>query len=257
MVTMDAATADDANDAASDIDADDAAADTDTEEDADAEADLIRRLGWAKVAVLCAAVAFLGFAVGLVVSRDRTPGAGSVDVGFYQDMITHHEQALGVASLVIANGEDPTVRSYAQEVLTFQGFELGVMTQTLADWGFTPADRSDEAMGWMGMPLPVEQMPGLLTDDQLDDLQNAEGAELDALFLEYMAEHHRGGLHMATYAAENADDQGVRDLAARIARNQATEINEYRALAERNGYDITIEPASVPASVAGGSDGAD
>jgi hypothetical protein len=49
----------------------------------------------------------------------------------------------------------------------------------------------------------------------------------------------------------------VRALAARIARNQATEINEYRALAERNGYDITIEPASVPASVAGGSDGAD
>jgi uncharacterized protein (DUF305 family) len=100
------------------------------------------------------------------------------------------------------------------------------------------------------MPVPVEQMPGLLTDEQLDQLQEANGAELDALFLDLMAEHHRGGLHMAEYAFGNAGDEDVSDLAARIARNQASEINEYRALAERNGYDIDIDPASVPADIA-------
>jgi uncharacterized protein (DUF305 family) len=93
-------------------------------------------------------------------------------------------------------------------------------------------------------------MPGLLTDEQLDQLQAASGAELDALFLDLMADHHRGGLHMAEYAAGNAGDEDVRELAARIARNQAGEINEYRVLAERNGYDIEIEPASVPADMA-------
>ena len=89
-----------------------------------------------------------------------------------------------------------------------------------------------------------------MTDEQLDQLQAASGAELDAMFLDLMADHHRGGLHMSEYAFGNAGDAGVRELAARIARNQAGEINEYRALAERNGYDIDIEPASVPADIA-------
>ncbi|MGH9113188.1 MAG: DUF305 domain-containing protein, partial [Acidimicrobiales bacterium] len=128
------------------------------------EADLARRLGWAKIAILGAALAFLGFAVGMVVMRDRPPGEGSVDVGFYQDMLTHHEQAIGVATLVVANGENPTIRSYASEILLFQGYEAGVMTQALGDWGYSPGDRSDEAMAWMGMAVPVERMAGLLTD---------------------------------------------------------------------------------------------
>jgi uncharacterized protein (DUF305 family) len=216
-------------------------------EDLAAEDDaLARRLGWAKVAILGAALAFLGFAVGLVVTRDRPPGKGSVDVGFYQDMLTHHEQAIGVAALVIGNGADPIVRSYAQEILTFQGYEIGVMTQRLADWGYSPSDRSDQAMGWMDMAVPLDRMPGLLTRTQMSRLRAAKGTALDQLFLEYMAEHHRGGLHMAEYASVYAHDKGVRDLAARIARNQAIEINEYRLLARRKGYDIHIEPAVVP-----------
>ncbi|HET6665423.1 MAG TPA: DUF305 domain-containing protein [Acidimicrobiales bacterium] len=218
--------------------------------DAEAEADLARRLGWAKQAILGAAVLFLGIAIGMVVARDRPPGEGSVDVGFLQDMLTHHDQALGVATLVVANGKDPTVRSYAREILVFQGYEVGVMSQMLDDWGYSRSDRSDQAMAWMGMPVPVGQMPGLLTDEQLDQLRDADGAELDALFLDLMADHHRGGLHMAEYAFGNAGDGDVRELAARIARNQAGEINEYRALAARNGYDIDIDPASVPADIA-------
>jgi uncharacterized protein (DUF305 family) len=223
---------------------------TDAGDEEVAEADLARRLGWAKQAILAAALVFVGIAIGLVVARDRPPGEGSVDVGFLQDMLTHHDQALGVATLVVANGEDPTVRSYAREILVFQGYEIGVMTQMLDEWGHSRSGRSEQAMAWMDMPVPVEQMPGLLTDEQLDQLKAASGAELDALFLDLMADHHRGGLHMAEYSASNAGDEDVRELAARIARNQAGEINEYRALAERNGYDIEIEPASVPAEIA-------
>ena len=207
-------------------------------------------LSWAKVAVLGAALIFLGFAIGFTVTRDRSPGADSADVGFLQDMLTHHDQALGVATLTVAYGEDPTVRSYAREVLTFQSYEIGIMTQTLSDWGFSRADRPDEAMAWMDMAVPVEQMPGLLTEEQLDQVNDAGGAELDRLFLELMAEHHRGGLHMAQEGAARASDDGVVALASRIARNQAGEINEYRATARALGLDVDIAPASVPPELA-------
>jgi uncharacterized protein (DUF305 family) len=202
-----------------------------------------------KLVIVAVVFAFLGFAVAVFVTRDRSPGEDSIEVGFYQDMLTHHEQALGIARLTIAGGENPSVRSYAADVLIFQGFEIGVMTEALDDWGFGPEDRSDRAMEWMDMGVPLEQMPGLLTDEQMDEIRDADGAELDALFLEYMAEHHRGGVHMAEYAALNADRDSVRDLAARMAVNQATEINEYRVVADRYGFEVDIDPATLPDEV--------
>jgi uncharacterized protein (DUF305 family) len=202
-------------------------------------------LSWGRVVVLVAAVAFLGFAVGMFVSRDRPPGEGSVDVGFYRDMIAHHEQALSLATLHLANGENATVRSYAREVLTFQSYEIGVMLQTLSDWGYS-SEQSGEAMVWMDMPEAADQMPGYLSADQIDAMNDARGREADSMFLDLMAEHHRGGLHMAEYAAGHADDSGVREMAARMAHNQAQEINEYRETARRLDYDITIEPSDVP-----------
>ncbi|MFO7281866.1 MAG: DUF305 domain-containing protein [Thermoanaerobacterales bacterium] len=221
---------------------DDTAAGADDEDVAPAPSGL----SWPKVAVLGLALAFLGFAVGIFVSRDRPPGPDSADVGFLQDMLTHHDQALGVATLTVAYGEDPIVRSMAREVVATQSFEIGLMTQKLADWGYSRDERSDQAMAWMDMPVPVEDMPGLLSDEQLAAVEEARGPELDALFLELMAEHHRGGLHMAEGAATLADDEDVRELAARMRRNQAGEINEYRLRAEELGLDLDIAPPSVP-----------
>ena len=203
-------------------------------------------LSWARALVLAGAVGFLGLAIGLYVSRDRPPANDSVDVGFARDMVTHHEQALGLASLELVHGEDPTVRSFASEVLTFQSYEIGVMQQTLRAWGYRGDDRPDEAMAWMDMAVPYRQMPGMVSDDQLDAMGDARGADADAMFLELMAEHHLGGLHMADYAATEVTDDELRDLAARMAHNQALEINEYRATAEREGFDVAIEPVEVP-----------
>jgi uncharacterized protein (DUF305 family) len=203
-------------------------------------------LSWGRALVLAAALAFLGFAVGVFVSRDQPPGDGSVDVGFYRDMIAHHEQALSLATLELANGENAVVRSYAREVLTFQAYEVGVMRQTLTEWDQASEQPSGQVMAWMDMPVAVDRMPGYLTDDQVDELGRARGREADSLFLELMAEHHLGGLHMAEYAAANADDHDVRELAARMARNQAIEINEYAMLAERLGMGLDIEKVEVP-----------
>jgi uncharacterized protein (DUF305 family) len=203
-------------------------------------------LSWAKVAVLGAALVFLGFAIGVFANRDRSPAADSVDVGFLHDMLTHHEQALGVAALTVAYGDDPTVRSYAREVITAQAYEQGLMSQMLFDWGYSRSDRPNTAMGWMDMEAPLEQMPGLLSDEQMDQLDAARGAEMDALFLEMMSEHHLGGIHMAEYAAEEAGDPDIRELADRMVRAQSSEINEYRHTVDELGFDIDIPEVAIP-----------
>ncbi len=200
-------------------------------------------LGWGRLALLCIATAWLGGAIGFVLGdRDPAPGAESADVGYLQDMITHHEQALQMAELELVNGESPDVQIFAREILLFQSYEIGLMEARLRDWGYLREDRSDLAMAWMGMGMPVESMPGLASDEQMAALRGADGAEADRLFLELMATHHLGGVDMGLAAAERAGDQWVADLASRQARNQIIEINEFIVASDSTGLGAQIEP---------------
>ncbi|MGH9266448.1 MAG: DUF305 domain-containing protein, partial [Acidimicrobiales bacterium] len=100
-------------------------------------------------------------------------------------------------------------------------------------YGFD-ADRP-EAMAWMGVPTPPEEMPGMASAVQMDALRRAEGRQVDALFLSMMSEHHRGGADMAAAALRVVEDPDVRALAGAVARNQRIEINEYQAARQRLG----------------------
>jgi uncharacterized protein (DUF305 family) len=197
-----------------------------------------RRPSALQLAAAALVLVFFGGAVTYFVieRRDHPPGRASVDVGFLHDMITHHEQALQMANIQLGAGATDEVMPFAREILLFQSYEIGLMEQKLAGWGHSRADRPETAMGWMpGNGVAPEAMPGMASAAELDALVAAEGAETDALFVPLMQDHHRGGLHMAEYAAAEADDAWVRALAARIARNQRSEVAELEAARERAG----------------------
>ncbi len=182
---------------------------------------------------LALALLFLAGSVGYAVGVPRDPGASSVDVGFLQDMIAHHEQAVEMASNVVSAGAEPVVRSFAKEVLVFQQYEIGLMEAYLQRWGHPRYRPGDTAMGWMGTPVPIEEMPGMASRALMGALGRSSGREMDALFVAMMTEHHRGGVDMAQVAANRAKDGYVRALAERIARNQRIEIKEMDAARRR------------------------
>jgi uncharacterized protein (DUF305 family) len=159
-----------------------------------------------------------------VLAACSSGGADDVDVGFLRDMADHHEQAVRMALLVLAKDDvSPIVRSFATDVVASQRYELGVIDGHL-DFERGAPDR--EVMGWMDAPTTLAEMPGMATQASLDSLASATGSDADALFLELMIEHHRGGLHMAEFAEEHGDDEDVRELAERIVFSQTQEIAE-------------------------------
>lgn len=182
--------------------------------------------------------ALVGIAAVLIYQRAATPGEGSVDVGFLQDMTTHHQQAVEMANLVAETGTDPEVRAFAREILTFQQYEVGYMEALLEDWGQWPFDQDRTAMEWMGMSSPPDQMPGMQTPEAMDALEEASGTRVEELFIPMMIEHHQGGVHMAEYAAENASDPRVRDLAQRVVVQQSGEIADFERAAKRLGIQL-------------------
>jgi uncharacterized protein (DUF305 family) len=70
----------------------------------------------------------------------------------------------------------------------------------------------------------------MATDDQIAALTAAHGAEAERLFLELMIRHHRGGIEMAGYAADHADEAVVRTLARGMVEAQTAEIDQLEQL---------------------------
>jgi uncharacterized protein (DUF305 family) len=183
------------------------------------------------VVALCALAGIVGYVLG----SGRPPDRGSTDVGFLLDMAVHHEQGVAMANLELINGETEGVQVFAREIVRDQSWDLGLMQFQLGDWGYQREQAGPRAMQWMDMDVALAEMPGMASEDELELLRNARGRDADAVFLSLMIEHHRGGVHMASYAADHAGDDDVRRLAARIARNQTKEIEELEDAGARYG----------------------
>jgi uncharacterized protein (DUF305 family) len=182
-----------------------------------------------------------------------SPGESSVDVGFARDMSEHHAQAVQMAMIEFNRGADPTSRSVAQDIALTQQREIGVMSAWLSGWGRAQTT-SGAPMRWMGgtgdtsdggmsdmpgmvgtaaatlaRPGPADdtaRMPGMATPAQLRRLASSNGHDLDVQFLTLMIHHHRGGLAMAQYAAEHAEQDRTRSLARAMVLNQSIEIDQ-------------------------------
>jgi uncharacterized protein (DUF305 family) len=186
------------------------------------------------VVVLCLVSGVIGWRI----AQDDHPGSDSVDVGFLEDMQTHHLQALELGYAYLEHGSNPTLRHIAREIISFQGVEIGQMRSVLSSWGYraTP-EPTGTAMEWMHDPRPAQQMPGMASAEDIERLRSAEGPEADELFSRLMVQHHDGGVHMADYAAAHAETGNIRGFARGVAASQRSEIGELNALRAQLGFE--------------------
>jgi uncharacterized protein (DUF305 family) len=187
------------------------------------------------IVLLAIAGLLASFGVGYVLgSQESDLSHNSVDVGFLQDMRIHHEQAsiMAMTYLEASPNGNTVQRMIAREILLTQTMETGRMIQLLRMFKESEANQTDQVMGWMNEPTPIDRMPGYATDEQMEQLQKSRNEEADALFRDLMIAHHLGGVHMAEYAVENAKHPEVRKMAEAMLREQTGEINELRSLAD-------------------------
>jgi uncharacterized protein (DUF305 family) len=195
-----------------------------------------RRFGPAELGAAVVAALFLGAALTYAVLA-RADRPSDAEIAFLQDMIVHHENAVE-ASLLVSRTELPTsVAAFAQEVVVFQQYEIGLMEATLRRWG-QPRSPGETSMEWMGMAHPPAEMPGMASDEELAALRDAEGDEAAALWIAVMSRHHQAGVEMAEAGREVATDELVAELAERMATYQAQEILEYSGVRQRLGLPV-------------------
>lgn len=194
------------------------------------------RLRTVLLAIIAIAVLVLAVTGGFLWGRaghggTSVPSASSVDAGFARDMATHHQQAVTMAQYARDNSTNIAVKTVAFDIETSQSVQLGMMTGWLEQWNVSR--NTNSPMKWMSGHHHVGAnglMPGMATPAQMTKLQTLHGTALDVFFLQLMIHHHQGGIPMAQYAAEHAQEPYVRDLAQKMYDNQTAEIVQMEQL---------------------------
>lgn len=157
---------------------------------------------------------------------DNMPGMGSsasaspaadvnmADMQFTMMMIPHHEQAVEMADMILGkDGIDERVLTLAEQIKAAQGPEIELMESWLDEWGTPMGDMDGMDHG------------GMMSDTDMQALEDATGAEASRLFLEQMIVHHQGAIEMAQDEVDNGQNRDVITLAENIIASQTTEIS--------------------------------
>ncbi len=208
-------------------------------------ADVKGQISWVVPAVLAILLVIASGVAAWLWWDNLPPDNDSADAGFARDMTDHHAQAVEMALIVYQRSDDPEIQQMAYDIANSQQAQIGMMTAWLNMWELTTA-REGAPMAWApaesmaghemenGEVQSVEDMPGMLSREQIDSLRELDGAEMDLQFLVLMKEHHEGGILMAEAALEVADEEVVKNLANAIIISQSAEItNMNNMIADR------------------------
>ena len=157
----------------------------------------------------------------------RLPSTAA-DAQFMTGMIHHHGQALVMAGWAPTHGASPSLQTLCSRIINAQRDEIATMQQWLRDRGYpAPEPTPGPATMKMNGMTHTMLMPGMLTEEQMHQLDQARGETFDSLFLTFMIQHHKGAVSMVktlfgTYGA--GQDETVFKFANDVSVDQTTEI---------------------------------
>lgn len=150
------------------------------------------------------------------------------DIDFMAGMIHHHAQAIQISRWAPTRGASPAVIRLTERIINAQQDEIAMMSTWLRDRNQTVPEPNPAGMPMMhDGQMHVMPMPGMLTDEQLKQLDAARNGEFDRLFLTFMIQHHRGAIDMVKtlFSSRGAgQDETIYKFASDVEVDQSTEI---------------------------------
>jgi uncharacterized protein (DUF305 family) len=142
---------------------------------------------------------------------------GDFDVDFANMMVEHHQGALDMAQVEVAQGKDETMKKKAQEILVKQKKEQ----QELKDFvsSYKPSGmKHGEGEMQKGMPKMMDQMKSMqMTGD------------IDKDFATMMASHHEHGIAMAKMELKNGMSDKLKQMAQKSINDHQKDIKELQS----------------------------
>jgi uncharacterized protein (DUF305 family) len=166
------------------------------------------------------------------------------DIDFMSHMIGHHAQAIQMSEMAESHGASSGVKTLASRIINAQHDEIVTMQTWLRARNQPVPDGTPGSMMMnMGGAIHEMLMPGMLTAEQMQQLDSARGKDFDRLFLTGMIQHHKGAVQMVatlfnSYGA--AQDELVFKFASDVQVDQRTEIARMERMLAAQTLGITL-----------------
>jgi uncharacterized protein (DUF305 family) len=149
----------------------------------------------------------------------------AADVHFMSGMILHHAQAVLIAGWAPTHDASPSLRALCERIVVGQRDEIALMRRWLLARHEDVPDSNAAHTMMPGMDHAA-MMPGMLTPEQLAQLDRSRGPEFDRLFLSFMIQHHQGAITMVNqlFGQGAGEQETVYRFAADVYADQSTEI---------------------------------
>ncbi|WP_158276815.1 DUF305 domain-containing protein [Paraconexibacter algicola] len=180
-----------------------------------------------------AIVAIFGALVVSGCGSDDEPTSSSsgnaVDLAFVQEMVTHHNSAVAMATVAQERTTRKEIKRLADDIVESQTAEIKQMQ------GIAKRLEADGVKaGELGVP---EAMMGMSGDETMLEMADP----FDREFIDMMVPHHQGAIVMARAVLKNGESAEVKELAQAIVTAQSREIGEM------NSWRTTWYGAASPA----------
>ena len=156
------------------------------------------------------------------------------DIRFMTHMIPHHAQAIDMSRMAPTHGASESIQVLAARIINAQQDEIRTMQTWLGnrDLPVPPAVAGPVKMEMDGHVHEM-LMPGMLTPEQMAELDAARGPVFDELYLKYMIAHHQGATAMVRdlFNTDGAgQDETVFKFASDVNVDQTTEIHRMQEM---------------------------
>ncbi|TLP98233.1 DUF305 domain-containing protein [Nesterenkonia salmonea] len=146
------------------------------------------------------------------------------DIEYASGMIAHHEQAVEMSDILLqTDNADSEVSALAEDIRAAQQPEIEQMESWLEAWGYEP---NDDDHGDHGDMTDDGGHEGMMSEEDLAELESAEGDEASRMFLDQMIIHHEGAVSMAEEHLEAGESPEALELSENIISDQSAEIVE-------------------------------
>ncbi|MEO3753067.1 DUF305 domain-containing protein [Streptomyces sp. B6B3] len=148
-------------------------------------------------------------------------GLSPTDLAWAQLMIPLNDRMLAMLDQVARHGRDPGLRGFADELAASHRTELGRLHALLDDAGVTYTNLHEG-----------HNMPGMVTEEELDDLVRLRGAAFDAAARDHLREHLAESGQVSRAERDAGADDDATTLAAELADARVAQLDELARLGD-------------------------
>jgi uncharacterized protein (DUF305 family) len=154
-------------------------------------------------------------------AADANASFNDADVAFAQMMIPDHQMTEKMAKVAKKKASSKDLKDLAGQMVEGQSETVDMLQGWLKEWG-KPATADMAGM----------QMPGAMTDKDMDMLESMNGMEFDMMFAEMMIKHHEGSMQMARDEQAKGASPEAKAMAADMLKEQQAQVKALQGIAD-------------------------